>query len=97
MPPELTMNVDNTKPEVIVSAALHLISTYGCNGGCPRLAHVIVKHLRILAERRDLPPVLRATCAHLAEQWDIKLHNMLPVTAAAKPTAKIFGFKRSIH
>lgn len=96
MPPELTLDADASKPEVIVSAALYLMSSYGCGGGCPKLAHVIVKHLRILSERDDLPPVLCATCANLAEQWEIKLHDMLP-TAPARPKQNVFSFKRNLH
>ena len=111
MPPfAATANLDATKPEVIVSAALYLMSSYGCNGGCPRLANVIVKHLRILAGRDDLPPVLCSTCASLAEQWEIKLHAMLPAAmppaqapsaqallAASPPPSNVFHFKRSLH
>ena len=97
MPPfAVTAAIDASKPEVIVSAALYLMSSYGCSGGCPKLAHVIVKHLRVLAERSDLPPVLCSTCAGLAEQWEIKLQDMLPV-AAPKPVSNIFSIKRKLH
>ena len=37
--------LDAGKPEVIVSAALYLMSSYGCSGGCPKLAHVIVRRV----------------------------------------------------
>jgi len=85
------------KPEVIVSAALYLMSSYGCSGGCPKLAHVILKHLRILAERDDLAPVLRDTCAKLVEQWEKQLHDMLPSTPSPTPGARIFSLKRNMH
>jgi len=92
----LLPELDSGRPEVIVSAALYLISTYGCGGGCPRLAHVILKHLRILAERDDLAPVLRETCGRLVEQWELELHNKLP--APPRPAgARIFGFRRGMH
>lgn len=93
----LLPELDSGKPEVIVSAALYLMSSYGCSGGCPRLAHVILKHLRILAERNDLAPVLRETCGKLAEQWENELHQMLPATRPQSAGARIFGFKRSMH
>ncbi len=97
MPPfAVTADIDASKPEVIVSAALYLMSSYGCSGGCPRLAHVIVKHLRILSERPDLAPVLRTTCTSLAEQWEIKLHAMLPAVAP-NPASNVFSIKRNLH
>jgi len=85
---------DAAKPEVMLSAALYLMSSYGCGGGCPKLAHVILKHLRILAERDDLAPVLRDTCARLVEQWEVTLHDMLPAPRQAGRSARIFGFRR---
>jgi hypothetical protein len=93
----LLPELDSGKPEVIVSAALYLMSSYGCSGGCPRLAHVILKHLRILAERADLAPILRETCGRLAEQWEAELHQMLPATRPQPAGARIFGFKRNMH
>ena len=88
---------DAAKPEVMVSAALHLMSSYGCGGGCPKLAHVILKHLRILAERDDLAPVLRDTCARLVEQWEVALHDMLPASRQGAGGARIFGIRRNTH
>ncbi|HEX4328038.1 MAG TPA: hypothetical protein VH105_14545 [Burkholderiales bacterium] len=88
---------DATKPEVMVSAALYLMSSYGCGGGCPKLAHVILKHLRILAEREDLAPVLRDTCARLVEQWEVTLHEMLPAARQRSTSARIFSLKRNTH
>lgn len=89
--------LDAGKPEVIVSAALYLMSSYGCNGGCPKLAHVILKHLRILAERDDVAPLLRDTCARLVEQWEVALHDMLPTARSASAGNGIFGIKRNTH
>jgi hypothetical protein len=89
--------LDGGQPEVIVSAALYLMSSYSCRGGCPRLAHVIVKHLRVLAEREDLAPVLRETCGKLVEQWEVMLHDMLPATPPPPADARIFRFRRKLH
>lgn len=63
----------NPQPELLVSAVLHLMSHYTAssqeNQGCTKLASVIERHLRALAELPDLSPVLRATCRQLSEQW----------------------------
>ena len=63
-------------PEMLVSAVLHLMSHYTANnalnpdhGVCVKLAAVIERHLKILAELPELAPVLRATCQQLGEQW----------------------------
>ena len=93
----LLPQLDAGRPEVIVSAALYLMSCYGCSGGCPKLAHVILKHLRILAEREDLAPVLRDTCAKLVDQWEVELHNTLPAPKTPGAGARIFSFKRNMH
>jgi hypothetical protein len=91
-------DADTSRPEVIVSAALYLMSTYGCKGGCPRLAHVIVQHLRVLAERADLPPVLRSTCQSLAEQWRGKLNETIAPAEPKRPTlAAVLGLRRGLH
>lgn len=61
------------QPELLVSAVLHLMSHYTANGqespGCAKLAAVIERHLKALAELPDLAPVLRATCRQLSEEW----------------------------
>ncbi|GAB3547860.1 hypothetical protein GCM10027343_27570 [Noviherbaspirillum agri] len=61
------------QPELLVSAVLHLMSHYTANNqegaGCTKLASVIERHLKALAEQPELAPVLRATCRHLSEQW----------------------------
>lgn len=62
-----------SKPELLVSAVLHLMSHYATNanepGPCLKLGSIIERHLRALAGFPDLPPVLRATCQQLSEQW----------------------------
>lgn len=61
------------RPELLVSAALHLMSQYASQVGdartCPKLASVIEKHLKALADMPGLTPVLSATCQQLSEQW----------------------------
>lgn len=61
------------RPELLMSAALHLMSQYAAgeqeSGACVRLAAVIERHLKALAELPGLEPVLRATCRQLSEQW----------------------------
>ncbi len=63
----------SAQPELLVSAVLHLMSQYTANkhetDSCTKLASVIERHLKALAELPDLAPVLRATCRQLSEQW----------------------------
>ena len=70
------------QPELLVSAALHLMSHYSAhaaNGGsCIKLAAVIERHLKALAGHADLAPVLRATCGQLSEQWAAVVEQSLP-------------------
>lgn len=51
------------QPELLVSAVLHLMSHYTANvqegGSCTKLASVIERHLKALADLPDLAPVLR--------------------------------------
>ena len=64
-----------TKPELLLSAVLHLMSHYLAHGqetqSCARLASVIERHLKALAELPELAPVLQATCQQLSEQWGV--------------------------
>lgn len=73
------------QPELLVSAVLHLMSHYTVNSGqhddagaCLKLASVIERHLKILANLPDLAPVLRATCQQLSEQWESLVERNLP-------------------
>ncbi len=55
------------QPELLVSAVLHLMSHYTANNSqetqsCVKLASVIERHLKALADLPNLAPVLRATC-----------------------------------
>lgn len=72
----------STRPELLVSAVLHLMSHYAANasdaGPCLKLGAIIERHLRALAEFPDLPPVLRATCQQLSEQWAALVERTRP-------------------
>lgn len=63
----------SAQPDLLVSAALHLMSHYGtrpgADGACLKLAYVIERHLKALAALPQLSPVLQGTCTQLAEQW----------------------------
>lgn len=71
-----------SQPELLVSAALHLMSHYSARaadaGACLKLASVIERHLKALAGHADLAPVLRATCGQLSEQWAAVVEQALP-------------------
>jgi hypothetical protein len=70
------------QPEVLVSAVLHLMSHYSANAGesgdCVKLASVIERHLKALADLPELAPVLRATCRQLTEQWALVVERAMP-------------------
>ena len=83
------------QPELLVSAALHLMSHYSASAGqagpCVKLASVIERHLKALAGHADLNPVLRATCQQLSEQWEAVVDQALP-----RP-ARLSLFERLVH
>lgn len=70
------------QPELLVSAVLHLMSHYTANNqetsSCLKLASVIERHLKALADLPDLAPVLRATCQQLSEQWATVVERAMP-------------------
>ena len=72
----------SSNPDLLISAALHLMSQYKTNtaeeGPCLKLASVIERHLQALADIPSLPPVLRATCQNLSEQWAEMVDRELP-------------------
>jgi hypothetical protein len=76
------------QPELLVSAALHLMSHYstqvGQDGACVKLASVIERHLKALAEHASLNPVLRATCLQLSEQWASVVDQAMEAPAPAR-------------
>ncbi|HYC42010.1 MAG TPA: hypothetical protein VEB70_03355 [Noviherbaspirillum sp.] len=85
----LDQPASHTNPELLVSAVLHLMSHYAANtaenGPCLKLGAIIERHLRALAAFPDLPPILRATCQQLSEQWS-------NVVKQAQPPAVRRGF-----
>jgi hypothetical protein len=76
-----------SQPELLVSAALHLMSHYSTQaserGACLKLAAVIERHLKALAALPQLSPVLQGTCTQLAEQWASHIEHA--TSRAGKP------------
>ena len=72
-PINLSTHPAGLRPELMLSAVLHLMSHYTTNasesGACVKLASVIERHLKALADMPELAPVLSATCQQLSEQW----------------------------
>ncbi|WP_194724562.1 hypothetical protein [Noviherbaspirillum malthae] len=72
------------QPELLVSAVLHLMSHYTANSqesrACTKLASVIERHLKALADLPELAPVLRATCQQLSEQWALVVERTMAST-----------------
>ncbi|MFC5476429.1 hypothetical protein [Paraherbaspirillum soli] len=70
------------QPELLVSAVLHLMSHYTANhqeaSSCVKLASVIERHLKALADLPNLAPVLRTTCQQLSEQWAMVVERTMP-------------------
>jgi hypothetical protein len=87
-----------SRPELLVSAALHLMSHYSANasesGACVKLASVIERHLKALADMHELAPVLRATCQQLAEQWGAVVEKSLPKPEKPTLLARIVSLHR---
>jgi hypothetical protein len=77
----------SSQPELLVSAALHLMSHYSTrpreDTACLKLACVIERHLKALAALPQLSPVLQDTCMQLAEQWASHIEACSP--RPAKP------------
>jgi hypothetical protein len=87
-PAFLAPNAAPLQSELLVSAVLHLMSHYtasaGETGACVKLASVIERHLKALAERNELAPVLRATCQQLSEQWAEVVERTMPRPGRAR-------------
>jgi len=64
---------DLYRQDLILSSVLLLMSRYAAaseeGAACPRLAVAIQCHLELLAERAQLPRLVRDTCGLLAEEW----------------------------
>lgn len=76
-------NAAPAQPELLVSAVLHLMSHYTASNdkefnSCIKLASVIERHLKALADLPNLAPVLRATCLQLSEQWAMVVERSMP-------------------
>jgi|EP01034_Spumella_vulgaris_P046338 hypothetical protein len=78
----MTTNQSGQRPELMLSAVLHLMSHYTANAGesgaCLKLASVIERHLKALASLPELAPVLSATCQQLSEQWAGVVERSMP-------------------
>lgn len=87
------------RPELLVSAVLHLMSHYTANlqerHGCVKLASVIERHLKALADLPGLAPVLRTTCRQLSEQWAMVVERTMPQTEKFTLLARIISGNRS--
>jgi hypothetical protein len=87
-----------SQPELLVSAALHLMSHYSTRGDdagtCLKLASVIERHLKALAGHGDLAPVLRATCQQLSEQWAGMVEQAIPARQNMTLLDRVFGVAR---
>jgi hypothetical protein len=51
---------------------------------CIKLASVIERHLKALADLPDLAPVLQATCRQLFEQWAAVVERAMPEPESEK-------------
>lgn len=92
------MTAAGNRPELLVSAVLHLMSHYTVrrdDGACVKLAAVIERHLKALAGQPELAPVLRATCQQLSEQWEQVVEQALPPARPAHPLARWIGAVRT--
>jgi hypothetical protein len=78
----LSSHPSGQRPELMLSAVLHLMSHYTANadesGACLKLASVIERHLKALASLPELAPVLSATCQQLSEQWAGVVERAMP-------------------
>jgi hypothetical protein len=85
------------RPETLLAATILLMSAYAREGGSPRLAGAVLRHLELLADRGDVPGVIAATCEHAADLWvGLSRVSAPPTTAAsgARPaTAAAAGMR----
>jgi hypothetical protein len=75
------------RPETLLAATILLMSAYAREGGSPRLAGAVLRHLELLADRGDLPGVIAATCEHAADLW-VGLSRAPAPQASAAPGAR---------
>lgn len=92
-------NRAQAQPDLLVSAVLHLMSHYAAGnqetGSCVKLASVIERHLKALADLPDLTPVLQATCRQLSEQWATVVERAIPQPEKFKLFARILSSARA--
>lgn len=90
----------SARPELLVSAVLHLMSHYVAGTeraeGCAKLAAVIERHLKALADLPDLAPVLRATCGQLSEQWSGVVERTMRPAARPSLFMRLVSANRSV-
>jgi hypothetical protein len=60
---------NDADPAVVISATLYLMSCHACNR-CPRLAVIVSRHLRAIAQLDTVAEPLRATCRRLCVHWE---------------------------
>lgn len=90
-------NASPAQPELLVSAVLHLMSHYTAHSessSCVRLASVIERHLKALADLPELAPVLRATCQQLSEQWGGVVEKAMPQPERLRLLTRLVGSSR---
>lgn len=89
----------SSRPELLVSALLHLMSHYSANasenGPCVKLASVIERHLKVLADSPELAPLLRATCQQLTEQWENMVERTRPRQEKRTFLSRLMGGTRT--
>ena len=98
-PAVFTSQNASSQPDLLMSAVLHLMSHYTANvgdtGACIKLASVIERHLKALANLPDLAPVLRATCQQLSDQWATVVERGMPRPAKLTLFTKLISATRS--
>jgi hypothetical protein len=79
----LPIDVDaaQTPQELVLGAALYLLSVSAVQGFCPAKARAVIQHLEMLAGHPEVHTHVRKTAAHLIDGWRDLLHE-LPVPDA---------------
>lgn len=65
----LDPDIEQTRSEVLIAAAFHLLTCSAAHGMSSAKCHALVRHLGALAERSDTDPLLARTCDELADVW----------------------------
>lgn len=56
-------------PERVLAAVIHFMSCYVRDGGSPRLARVVNRHLELLARCPEAGAMVRETCRRMGAVW----------------------------